>query len=38
MPLDAADKTIICSAGQPSPVVDVDLLEIHLWVYIEESG
>jgi len=20
MPLDAADKTIICSAGQPSPV------------------
>ena len=37
MPLEAADKTIICSAGQAS-IIDVDLLEIHLWVYIEESG
>ncbi len=37
MPLEAADKTMICSAGQAS-IIHVDLLEIHLWVYIEESG
>ena len=40
MPLEAADKTIIYSAGQTSLnwQMLISQLVIHFWVYIEESG